>query len=113
MVHMQATTWDIAPAMVLIGLLAELIPWMIVPRGTYIYHYFASIPFLILCIMLMLHWLTLRFPKTGRVITAVYLVLALVFFIILFPYASGIPTKVETLESIRNHLRFLNVYYSL
>ena len=27
-------------------LLAQLLPWVLVPRGTYIYHYFASVPFL-------------------------------------------------------------------
>ena len=32
----------------LIGLAAEYIPWVLVPRCTFIYHYFASVPFIIL-----------------------------------------------------------------
>lgn len=38
-----------------IGLLAQYLPWVLVPRGTYIYHYFASVPFIILGIVLCLH----------------------------------------------------------
>ena len=35
---------------IFIGLLAQYLPWVLVPRGTYIYHYFASLPFLMLSI---------------------------------------------------------------
>ena len=45
---------DMRPAILLIGLAAQYVPWTLVPRGTYIYHYFPSIPFIILCIALAL-----------------------------------------------------------
>jgi len=40
---------DMRPAILLIGFAAQYVPWTLVPRGTYIYHYFPSVPFIILC----------------------------------------------------------------
>lgn len=40
---------DERPALLLISFSAQFLPWMLVPRGTYIYHYFPSVPFIILC----------------------------------------------------------------
>ena len=95
--------WDVTPAFILIGLLAQFLPWVLVPRGTYIYHYFASIPFLILGTTLMLHYITRRWPKAGKIIIIVYLALCLVWFILLFPYASGVMTPESWLTFIRDY----------
>ncbi len=95
--------WDIAPAFILIGLLAQFLPWVLVPRGTYIYHYFASVPFLVLGTVMMLHYLTEKYPKAGRRICIVYLALCLVWFIILFPYASGVTTPNWWMDLVRDY----------
>lgn len=95
--------WDVAPAFILIGLLAQFLPWVLVPRGTYIYHYFASVPFLILGTTLMLHYITQKHPRFGRRLCIIYLVLCLVWFIILFPYASGIMTPNWWMDFIRDY----------
>ena len=97
------------PAFVLIGLLAQFLPWVLVPRGTYIYHYFASIPFLILSTVLMLHWLCDRWPKAGRCILISYLLVCLVFFIGFYPYASGVLAPNWWLDFMS---RFLRLYHS-
>ena len=95
--------WDVAPAFILIGLLAQFLPWVLVPRGTYIYHYFASIPFLILGTTLMFHYITRRWPRMGRRLLICYVVLCLVWFILLFPYASGVMTSEKWLTFIRDY----------
>ena len=95
--------WDIGPAFILIGLLAQFLPWVLVPRGTYIYHYFASVPFLILGTVWMLHHLTMKYPQSGRRICIIYLVLCLVWFIILFPYASGVTTPNWWMDLVRDY----------
>ena len=95
--------WNITPAFILIGLLAQFLPWVLVPRGTFIYHYFASVPFLILGTTLMFHYITLRHPRRGRTIGIVYLVLCLMWFVLLFPYASGLMTPVEWMTFIRDY----------
>lgn len=108
-VHPQGKSWSVAPAFVLIGLLAQFLPWVLVPRGTYIYHYFASIPFLILGTMLMLHWLSQRWPRLGRTVLIVYLLMCLICFIAFYPYASGVLTPVEWLDFMK---QFLHVYHA-
>lgn len=95
--------WDIAPAFILVGLLAQFLPWVLVPRGTYIYHYFASIPFLILGTTLLLHHWTQRHPASGKKVCIGYLILCLIWFIILFPYASGVMTPEGWMDFIRDY----------
>ena len=102
-IQLYRSDWDIAPAFVLIGLLAQFLPWVLVPRGTYIYHYFASVPFLSLGTTLLLDRITKRWPVAGKRICIVYLVLCLVWFILLFPYASGIMTADGWMDFIRDY----------
>lgn len=109
-VHLFASSWSIVPATLLIGFLSQLLPWVLVPRGTYIYHYFASLPFLMLSVMMVLYWLSKRFPRAGRAVLVVYLVLCAVFFLAMYPYASGITAPTWWLDIGR---KLLNVYYSL
>lgn len=103
-----ARTWSIAPAFVLIGLLAQFLPWVLVPRGTYIYHYFASIPFLILGTILVFQWLMKWNKEEGKALLVVYLLVCLVFFIGYFPYASGVLTPTWWLDFMK---QFLRIYY--
>ena len=74
---------------------------MLVTRGTYIYHYFPSVPFIILCTMLCLDKLSDRWKKTALVLGGVLLVAALALFIAFFPYASGLPVSTEWLDSMK------------
>ena len=95
--------WDTAPAFILIGLLAQFLPWVLVPRGTYIYHYFASIPFLILGTTLFFHHLIQRKPRLGKRLCGIFLLLCFIWFILLFPYASGVMTPNWWMDFIRDY----------
>lgn len=96
-------------AFVIIGLLAQLLPWILVPRGTYIYHYFASVPFLVLGATLTIEWIQQgRWPRLGRALTVAYLVFALICFIGFYPYASGVTTPTWWLDFMK---QFLLIYY--
>ena len=101
--HVQAKTWDVAPAFVLIGFAAQILPWVLVPRGTYIYHYFASVPFLILGAVMALDRLGQKAPRIGLITTISYLAIALVMFVFLFPYASGVLAPTWWMDLIRNY----------
>jgi len=108
MIHGRSSSLE-DPAFVLIGFLSQLLPWVLVPRGTYIYHYFASVPFLILGAVLALQWMTSgRFARVGRWLMVAYLLLTLLAFIGFYPYASGVMTPTWWLDFMRH---FLNVYY--
>ena len=54
---------DSRPAILLISFAAQFIPWTLVPRGTYIYHYFTCVPFIILCSAFVLDMLFDRVQK--------------------------------------------------
>ena len=87
-------------AIVLIGFASQFLPWVLVPRSTFIYHYFASVPFIILASVLMLDrlrpgsslfeqdqrpkWL---FPAAAGVLCG----MALMLFIAFYPLESGLP----------------------
>ncbi len=100
---------DVSPAFILIGFLAQFLPWVLVPRGTYIYHYFASVPFLILAVAWSLHRLGQRSRVAERIVTALYLSVCIVFFLILFPYASGLSVPTWWLDLGK---LILHVYYA-
>lgn len=109
LLHLHSRSSSQTLAFVLISLLAQLLPWVLVPRGTYIYHYFASVPFLILGVTLVLSKVTSgRTEKAGRVLTVCYLLFALVCFIGFYPYASGVLTPTWWLDFMR---KFLRIYY--
>ena len=79
-------------------MLAQYIPWVLVPRGTYIYHYFASIPFLIVIISLSLSSGNPKKQKVGRIIGYIAVALAFMFFILFLPYATGLLAPTEWLD---------------
>ena len=106
--HLTSSSWSIAPAFVLVGLLVQFMPWVLVPRGTYIYHYFASVPFLILGVSMLLYWIEKWNPTVGKAVMVAYLVVCLVFFVAYFPYASGVLTPRPWLDFMK---KFLRLYY--
>lgn len=81
-----------------IGYLAQYLPWVILGlsggRITFIYHYFPSILFTILIMGYVITLLLKRFPKSKTAIT-VYLVIAVIGFIIFYPVVSGLPVPRE------------------
>lgn len=106
--HAEPADHDPTLLFVTVGFLAQFLPWVLVPRGTYIYHYFASIPFLILFIVIALERIGQRWPGAVRILIPAYLVITLLFFIGYFPYASGILTPTGWLDAMKG---LLNVYY--
>lgn len=141
-----------------IGFLSQYLPWVLVPRSMYIYHYFASVPFIILSTALCICWLGkasrwLRYTLMAVLLVAMeallytrmyaplrpmllvdaaiaclifvserrenrfiakyglpilYVLFAVLFFVLFFPYASGWLTSIDRLESLR---WFSKLYY--
>ncbi len=78
--------------MLLIGILANYLPWVLVPRCVFQYHFFATVPFLILAGLYYLYDLEKRYPKAVK-LKWVWLGIAAVFFILMYPAISGMPTS--------------------
>ena len=90
----------------LIGFASQFLPWVLVPRSTFIYHYFASVPFIILCTALMLDWLRRRSAAGFKAVSIVLLAAALVLFIAFYPLESGMPVA----RSYAQYLRWFKWY---
>lgn len=101
----MSSSRDVGAAFILIGFLAQFLPWVLVPRGTYIYHYFASVPFLCMAGAFVLNLLTERYPRTGRIVTVILLAVCAGLFVALYPYASGITVSEEWLDAMKSILR--------
>lgn len=106
--HIEAYDHDPTMLFMTVGFLAQFLPWVLVPRGTYIYHYFASIPFLILFIVITLYYIEMNFPRLSKFIIPLYIAVAFLCFIFYFPYSSGIPVSNEWLDAAGG---VLNLYH--
>ncbi len=73
---------------IFIAFLSQFLPWTRIFRSTFIYHYFASVPFIVLSITYSIKSLEERF-KMKKVITYVYLGVVLMLFIMFYPVLSG------------------------
>ena len=100
--------YEVRYTFVFIGLLAQYLPWVLVPRGTYIYHYFASLPFLMTAIGLCFDSEDPRYKNILKAAAVLYIIIAFVFFVLLFPYASGMNTAPEWLNI---GSRILRIWY--
>ena len=87
----EKTYMDKRYLFVVVGFLSQYLPWTLVHRSTFIYHYFASVPFIILAVAVFFEWL--RRTKHEIYIRAVWIygVLALLLFALFYPMMSGTP----------------------
>lgn len=76
----------------LIAYAAQFVPWIFIFRATFIYHYFPSVPFVVLLIVFCLK--TYVAPKHPRLVWC-YGALVLGLFILFYPILSGTPISVE------------------
>lgn len=77
---------------VLIGMAASYLPWVLVTRCTFQYHFFPVVPFVILAAVILLQ----HMEESGELspnVKKIWLVAAGVFFALLFPVVSGIPVS--------------------
>ncbi len=83
---------------ILLGYLAQLLPWVLVPRLTFAYHYFPCTVFLALslgrCFDLME-----RNVKRGRMYVGLFAALSLAVFVLFFPCLAGLPVRSGILRS--------------
>ena len=71
------------------------------PRGTYIYHYFPSVPFIILSAVYALHLLEARRAKLARRLLWCFIGVAIILFVAFFPYVSGVRVSTRWLDAMK------------
>lgn len=90
-----------------ISYLAQLLPWVLVTRITFIYHYFPSVPFVVLMIAYSANKL-FGDSKKAIVGMAVYVVAVIALFAMFYPVLSGYPVS---MDYVRNCLKWFSQWY--
>ncbi len=80
---------DRALPVIAVGFLSAYLPWVLVSRLTFIYHYFASVPFIILATAQMLRYLSRRNRRAAVGIAIALGAAAVALFVAFYPLASG------------------------
>ncbi len=80
---------DRAMPVIAMGFLSAYLPWVLVARLTFIYHYFASVPFIILATAQAARYMERSRPRLTNALMVILVVIALVLFIGFYPLASG------------------------
>lgn len=107
-------------AVVLAGFLSAYLPWVLVPRLTFIYHYFTAVPFLVVALAALFYRLSESGPFTRRVrlggrvelslsslFLGVFTAGCLLLFAVYFPVISGAPTS----RSYTDALELFDTWY--
>ena len=81
---------DRAMPVICVAFLSGYLPWVLVARLTFIYHYFASVPWIIIATALGLKYLARHNKKIAYGLAGVLAVAAVALFIAFYPLASGI-----------------------
>ena len=82
------------PCLLLIGYVAQYLPWALIGRVVFIYHYFSSVPFVILIITYTLKKIyeQAKNKKTVVAVAGVYVAFVIALFIMFYPAISGMET---------------------
>ncbi len=83
-------------AFLVVGYLAQYLPWFFVTRITFIYHYFPSVPFVVLMIAYSLMQLKKRMSdRAFLIVCCAYAAVAFALFLLFYPVLSGQPVEVD------------------
>lgn len=96
---------------IFVGILAGLLPWALVTRCVFLYHYFSTIPFMLLAAVALLYHAEQAYRQLKNV-KWVWLGLAALLFVLMYPAISGLPSSWAYAGFIEHVLTvFGKVYY--
>ncbi|MBQ9408641.1 MAG: phospholipid carrier-dependent glycosyltransferase [Clostridia bacterium] len=84
-----------------IGFASQYLPWVLVPRSTYIYHYFASVPFIIAATALVSEYVGMRSRRTAKWLRFGLVIASLILFAMFYPLESGYPCSYSYAKLLR------------
>lgn len=91
-----------------IGYLAQYLPWTLIDRCTFIYHYFPSVPFVVLMIGYCAMQLKKKVSsKVFYLLLSAYAALVLILFLMFYPVLAGRPVSTEYVDTF---LRWMDTW---
>lgn len=85
---------DKTAVFLIIGYLSQYLPWVFVSRTTFIYHYFASVPFVVFMVAYCMY-IMVKERKVPKSVIFGYTAIACVLFFMFYPVLSGQPINRE------------------
>lgn len=85
---------DKRAAFIIIGFLSQILPWVFISRSTFIYHFYACVPFVILAICFIL-------GRMKKKVMVIYCVVALALFVLYWPILTGADVWVPYANALR------------
>jgi dolichyl-phosphate-mannose-protein mannosyltransferase len=73
---------------ILAGFFSQYLPWAIIPRLTFIYHFFASVPFVIFSIVYLIREFLEKYHGS-KYFVFIYLIIVVILFVMFYPVISG------------------------
>ncbi len=89
---------DKTASFLIIAFLAQYLPWVLVPRTTYIYHYFPSVPFIVL---MLVYFMKNELCRKSLKPAYIYVAVVIVLFVAFYPVLSGMPISVDYVKFLR------------
>lgn len=93
-----------------VGVVANFLPWILVTRCVFLYHFFATVPFLLLSTVYLLNRLEISSGKM-RYVKWVWLFIGLLYFVLMYPAISGLPCPKWYAYFIEHILPTGQIYY--
>ncbi len=90
---------DEALVFLAVGFLAQYLPWVLVPRSTFIYHYFPSVPFIILCTAQVWRSVDWKRRGVGYGVMAAHLLIAAGLLVLFYPAISGLTVSRDWMDA--------------
>ncbi len=100
MIYLICKDKDRTAGFLCVGYMAQYLPWMLVSRCTFIYHYFPSVPF----VVMMIGYGIYKFAKDKKAFKAgafVYAGLVVALFFAFYPVLSGYPVTVAYADMLK------------
>lgn len=92
---------ETAHTVVIIGFAAQYLPWILVSRYTFIYHFFASVPFIIIASTLALELIEKKSKKAATITSTLLLFASGTLFAMFYPVESGTPCTLSYAQNLK------------
>ncbi len=89
---------------IVVGYMSQYVPWFFIFRSTFIYHYFASVPFIILATVAAFEWVRKKSMRAYKIAALCYCGAALLMFTLFFPIISGVKAP----KAYTRYLKWFN-----
>ena len=95
----KSRKWDLAAIFIVSLFFFQWVPYMLISRITYIYHFYVHVPIICLATAYFLNKIWVK--KHGKIVSIAYLTAVVLVFILFYAVISGMPTSRPWIDSLK------------